>query len=274
MESNSKANRLPAETLRHARFHRRHPSLKLGSFVKVTNLRNGKTVVVRINDRGPVVDGRIIDLSYNAARALDFQEPVCRGSPWGGPVSAREFPAELPAIGRGAAATRSQSELNDTLGNEAFEKRSLENKGPKTGAEKMDPRQRLILPWMYRPPRPPGRSWRPSATPPSPTKSACSSTPRRPLDCRGTGDFRPPRLPRPQIPRHPKHRAAAVREAAELGVDMLTVHASGGGKMLRAAVDAAQAKPGCCGWQSRLLTSLDDVELGKIGRARSAWTKS
>ena len=51
-----------------------HPSLKLGSFVKVTNLRNGKTVVVRINDRGPLVDGRIIDLSYNAARALDFQE--------------------------------------------------------------------------------------------------------------------------------------------------------------------------------------------------------
>jgi len=51
-----------------------HPSLKLGTFVKVTNLRNGKAVVVRINDRGPVVDGRIIDLSYNAARALGFKE--------------------------------------------------------------------------------------------------------------------------------------------------------------------------------------------------------
>jgi rare lipoprotein A len=51
-----------------------HPSLPLGTIVKVTNLRNGRTVVVRINDRGPVVDGRIIDLSYNAARALDFQE--------------------------------------------------------------------------------------------------------------------------------------------------------------------------------------------------------
>ena len=50
-----------------------HPSLPLGTFVKVTNLRNGKVVVVRINDRGPVVDGRIIDLSYNAARALGFQ---------------------------------------------------------------------------------------------------------------------------------------------------------------------------------------------------------
>ena len=51
-----------------------HPSLPLGTFVRVTNLRNGKAVVVRINDRGPVVDGRIIDLSYNAARALGFKE--------------------------------------------------------------------------------------------------------------------------------------------------------------------------------------------------------
>jgi rare lipoprotein A len=51
-----------------------HPSLPLGTFVKVTNLRNGKSVVVRINDRGPVVDGRIIDVSDNAARVLGFRE--------------------------------------------------------------------------------------------------------------------------------------------------------------------------------------------------------
>ena len=51
-----------------------HPSLPLGTFLKVTNLRNGKVVVVRVNDRGPVVEGRIIDLSYNAARALGFKE--------------------------------------------------------------------------------------------------------------------------------------------------------------------------------------------------------
>jgi len=51
-----------------------HPSLPLGTFVKVTNLKNGKVVVVRINDRGPVVDGRIIDVSYNAARALGFNQ--------------------------------------------------------------------------------------------------------------------------------------------------------------------------------------------------------
>jgi rare lipoprotein A len=51
-----------------------HPTLPLGTFVKVTNLRNGRAVVLRINDRGPVVEGRIIDVSYNAARALGFKE--------------------------------------------------------------------------------------------------------------------------------------------------------------------------------------------------------
>jgi len=51
-----------------------HPKLPLGTLVKVTNLRNGKAVVVRINDRGPVVDSRIIDVSYNAARALGFNQ--------------------------------------------------------------------------------------------------------------------------------------------------------------------------------------------------------
>jgi rare lipoprotein A len=51
-----------------------HPSLPLGTLVKVTNLRNGRVVVVRINDRGPFVDDRIIDVSDNAARALGFKE--------------------------------------------------------------------------------------------------------------------------------------------------------------------------------------------------------
>jgi rare lipoprotein A len=50
-----------------------HPTLPLGSFVKVTNLRNGRSVVLRVNDRGPVVEGRIIDVSYNAAQVLGFK---------------------------------------------------------------------------------------------------------------------------------------------------------------------------------------------------------
>jgi rare lipoprotein A len=50
-----------------------HPTLPLGTFVRVTNLRNGRTVVVRVNDRGPVVEGRIIDLSYEAANVLGLK---------------------------------------------------------------------------------------------------------------------------------------------------------------------------------------------------------
>ena len=50
-----------------------HPTLPLGSWVRVTNLHNGRVVYVRINDRGPIVPGRIIDLSYGAAQVLHFQ---------------------------------------------------------------------------------------------------------------------------------------------------------------------------------------------------------
>jgi rare lipoprotein A len=47
-----------------------HRALPLGTHVLVTNLQNGRSVEVRVNDRGPTVAGRIIDLSYAAARAL------------------------------------------------------------------------------------------------------------------------------------------------------------------------------------------------------------
>lgn len=52
-----------------------HNTLRLGTFVAVTNLTNGRSVVVRINDRGPFVKNRIIDLSYAAARAIDMIGP-------------------------------------------------------------------------------------------------------------------------------------------------------------------------------------------------------
>lgn len=47
-----------------------HRSLPFGTRVQVTNLRNGRKVLVRINDRGPFVKGRIIDLAYGAARKI------------------------------------------------------------------------------------------------------------------------------------------------------------------------------------------------------------
>lgn len=49
-----------------------HKNLPLPSFVKVTNLRNNKSVIVRVNDRGPFHPGRIIDLSFSAAYKLDM----------------------------------------------------------------------------------------------------------------------------------------------------------------------------------------------------------
>jgi rare lipoprotein A (peptidoglycan hydrolase) len=47
-----------------------HPNLPFGTYVRVTNLENGRTVVVRIVDRGPHRPDRVIDLSYGAAQAL------------------------------------------------------------------------------------------------------------------------------------------------------------------------------------------------------------
>jgi rare lipoprotein A len=52
-----------------------HNTLPLGSRVRVTNLNNHRQVVVRINDRGPMVAGRIIDLSGAAAVALGMESP-------------------------------------------------------------------------------------------------------------------------------------------------------------------------------------------------------
>jgi rare lipoprotein A len=47
-----------------------HRDLPLGSWLRVTNLHNHKTVIVRVNDRGPMVDGRIIDLSHQAMTTI------------------------------------------------------------------------------------------------------------------------------------------------------------------------------------------------------------
>ena len=62
-----------------------HRELPLGTCVLVTNLKNGRSVEVRVNDRGPTVAGRIIDLSYAAARAL-------------GAVAAGTFPVSVQVL--------------------------------------------------------------------------------------------------------------------------------------------------------------------------------
>jgi rare lipoprotein A len=65
-----------------------HKSLPFGTMVKVTNRRNGQSVVVKIIDRGPYIRGRIIDLTPAAARAIGF---------WGAGVT----PVTLSVVGRG-----------------------------------------------------------------------------------------------------------------------------------------------------------------------------
>ncbi len=49
-----------------------HKTLPLNTIVRVTNLVNNKSLILRINDRGPYVKGRILDCSYGAAKKLDF----------------------------------------------------------------------------------------------------------------------------------------------------------------------------------------------------------
>lgn len=64
-----------------------HKILPLGTYVRVTNLHNKQTVVVKINDRGPFVKGRIVDLSYRGAQAINI-------------VESGTAPVELKALGR------------------------------------------------------------------------------------------------------------------------------------------------------------------------------
>ena len=51
-----------------------HPSLPFGTRLRVTNLSTGRSVVVRVNDRGPFVPGRVVDVSYSAAASLGMTE--------------------------------------------------------------------------------------------------------------------------------------------------------------------------------------------------------
>lgn len=97
-----------------------HRSLPLPSYVRVTNLDNGKSIIVRVNDRGPFHSGRIIDLSYAAAHKLGFSnrgtahvevEAIVVPPPGGKApalvadraVAAQAKPPSIPGIGQAAA---------------------------------------------------------------------------------------------------------------------------------------------------------------------------
>ncbi len=69
------------ERLRHGANTAAHKSLPFGTKVRVTNKRNGRSIIVRINDRGPFIAGRVIDLTRGGAKRLGFINagvtPVC-----------------------------------------------------------------------------------------------------------------------------------------------------------------------------------------------------
>ena len=58
------------ETFNSAELTAAHPNLPFGTKLRVTNTNTGKSVIVRVNDRGPFVKGRVVDVSYSAAQAL------------------------------------------------------------------------------------------------------------------------------------------------------------------------------------------------------------
>jgi rare lipoprotein A len=62
------------ERLNDDSFTAAHKTLKFGTKVRVTNLSNGKSIIVRINNRGPFIEGRVIDLTRAGAKSLGFYE--------------------------------------------------------------------------------------------------------------------------------------------------------------------------------------------------------
>src|SRR5690606_19558542 len=86
-----------------------HRTLQMPSVARVTNLANGRSVVVRINDRGPFAPGRIIDLSYRAAQLLDF---VKQGTT---PVRVEVLPDESRRIAELARNGADTARLNEFM---------------------------------------------------------------------------------------------------------------------------------------------------------------
>ncbi len=102
-----------------------HRTLPFGTLVLVTNLRNGRSVTVRINDRGPFVQGRIIDLSMAAATSIGLtgegvtpvrieRAPVAVAGPAADAVSGRAFRLQLGSFRERANAERLLARLRET----------------------------------------------------------------------------------------------------------------------------------------------------------------
>ncbi len=100
-----------------------HKTLPLPAYVQVTNLRNGKHVIVRVNDRGPFKEGRIIDLSYTAAAKLDMLKagttfvevraltPAQKSAPPPAPAATSDLYVQAGAFGTEANASKLLGQL-------------------------------------------------------------------------------------------------------------------------------------------------------------------
>ncbi|MFI4964810.1 MAG: septal ring lytic transglycosylase RlpA family protein [Caulobacterales bacterium] len=108
-----------------SQFSAAHTTLPLPSMVEVTNLDNGRKLTVRVNDRGPFVDNRIIDLSHAAARELGYDRaglahvrvrylgPAPLGGPDAGVRYARATPPSSPSLMPAAARRPADEEIFD-----------------------------------------------------------------------------------------------------------------------------------------------------------------
>jgi rare lipoprotein A len=73
VKTNGGTTTASGERLRDDFYTAAHKTLPFGTLIKVTNLKNNKTVVVKCNDRGPFIKGRIVDVSLAAAKVIDLQ---------------------------------------------------------------------------------------------------------------------------------------------------------------------------------------------------------
>lgn len=114
-----------------------HPTLPIPSYVRVTNLENGRSVVVRINDRGPFLHQRVIDLSYAAAHRLDYLK---KGS------AKVEVEAVLPPEEKSPTALSESPSATQTAGGLTKHYLQLGAFSSRSNAEKMQGRVAAISP--------------------------------------------------------------------------------------------------------------------------------
>ena len=149
-----------------------HKTLPLPSFVRVTNLDNGKSVVVRVNDRGPFHKGRIIDLSYAAAVKLGYRDRGTARVRVEALSADDDAPLLASATGAGSDMDRLVKQLPASVPAAASHRFDMRQDGRTMGADEFDA-------WMQarRIHVATGKPAPAPATPPASTAAAVASTP-------------------------------------------------------------------------------------------------